>query len=58
MIGLWQVVTVSREKKSKFRAISKVPTRNHVFCAPEPQKVSATESNRCLLEAPGAETEV
>lgn len=49
---------VSREKKSKLRAISKMPPGNHVFCAPEPQKLSATGSDRCLLELPGAETEV
>lgn len=49
---------VGREKKSKLRAISKVPTGNHVFCTPEPQKGSATGSDRRLLEVPGAETEV
>lgn len=48
MDSWWQVVTVSREKKPKLRAINKVPTTNHVFCTTEPQKVLATGSNRCL----------
>ena len=47
----------SREKKPKLKAISRGPTRNHVFCTTEPQQDSGTEGSRYLLGVPGAEAE-
>lgn len=51
------VTDLAERRNPKFKAVSGVPTRNHVFFTTEPQKVSGIVGNRYPLEVTGAGTD-